>query len=120
VHADRTDPDGAGAPGAVEALGGRLPGLGWVSDLWVAGSLVTGDHVPGVSDLDLVAVTDGPVDEARQTQLRAQAVEQAAAPEWLEDQLRTRRRGAAPGSPRLRTAWIAWRDARRTLTGLGR
>ena len=40
---------------AVEELGSRLTALGWVSDLWVAGSLATGDYVPGVSDLDLVA-----------------------------------------------------------------
>ena len=32
----------------------------------VAGSLATGDYVPGVSDLDLVALTRGPVGPARQ------------------------------------------------------
>jgi hypothetical protein len=32
----------------------------------VAGSLATGDYVPGVSDLDLVALTAGPVGPARQ------------------------------------------------------
>ncbi len=32
----------------------------------VAGSLATGDYVPGVSDLDLVALTEGPVGPARQ------------------------------------------------------
>lgn len=31
-----------------------------------AGSLATGDYVPGVSDLDLVALTQGPVSSARQ------------------------------------------------------
>lgn len=30
-----------------------------VSALWVGGSLATGDYVPGVSDLDLVATTSG-------------------------------------------------------------
>src|SRR3954463_7862347 len=44
---------------AVEALADRVRALGWVTDLWVAGSLATSDHVPGVSDLDLVAVVDG-------------------------------------------------------------
>lgn len=44
---------------AVEAIAGRLRVLGWITDLWVAGSLATGDHVPGVSDLDLVALVDG-------------------------------------------------------------
>ena len=40
-------------------------------DLWVAGSLATGDHVPGVSDLDLVAVVGDPLDPARESQLVA-------------------------------------------------
>ncbi|MFG2055070.1 hypothetical protein ACGFI9_13655 [Micromonospora sp. NPDC048930] len=43
--------------------------LGWVTNLLVAGSLATDDHIPGVSDLDLVALTDGPVDAARQATL---------------------------------------------------
>ena len=53
-------------PPAVSALADCLAGLGWVSDLLVAGSLATGDYVPGVSDLDLVALTEGPVGRARQ------------------------------------------------------
>ncbi len=53
-------------PPAVGHLAERLAGLGWVSDLLVAGSLATGDYVPGVSDLDLVAWTDGAVGRARQ------------------------------------------------------
>lgn len=223
-------------------FGGDLVGLGWVRDLVVAGSLATGDYVAGVSDLDLVAVVDGPVDGARQRALvslhrradetyasglrlgcayvdesrlgdvdvkhptwthgslvqrvvsgitraelvrygysvfgrppgalfpalgdddvraaaraeligywawaarrpwmwldpviadlgltsmargrhalrtgdlltKSQAVERAAAPAWLVGQLRARRRGRAVVSPRLRTGWIAWRDACRT------
>ena len=51
---------------AVTDLADRLAGLGWVADLLVAGSLATGDYVPGVSDLDLVALTDGPVGQVRQ------------------------------------------------------
>jgi hypothetical protein len=35
----------------------------------VAGSVATGDYVPGVSDLDLVAVVDGPVDSEREAVL---------------------------------------------------
>ncbi|NES12863.1 MULTISPECIES: nucleotidyltransferase domain-containing protein [Micromonospora] len=217
--------------------------LGWVTDLLVAGSLATGDHIPGVSDLDLVALTDGPVDAARQATLatlhrrlddgvgsgaslgcvyvdaatvpdvqvrhptwthgqlvrrilsgvtraelvrhgyaifgraprdvlppmddddiraaaraeltgywawaarrpwlwldpaladlgltsmargrhalgtgalltKTAAVREAAAPAWLIDQLSARRRGERVASPRLRTALIAWRDARRTV-----
>lgn len=56
-------------PPAVTHLAGCLADLGWVTDLLVAGSLATGDYVPGVSDLDLVALTDGPVDPARQNVL---------------------------------------------------
>ncbi len=53
-------------PAAVSALADCLAHLGWVADLLVAGSLATGDYVPGVSDLDLVALTEGPVGRARQ------------------------------------------------------
>ncbi|PUA80897.1 nucleotidyltransferase domain-containing protein [Nocardioides currus] len=52
-------------PVSVAAFAERLDALGWVRSLWVGGSLATGDHVPGVSDLDLVAVVDGPVDASR-------------------------------------------------------
>ena len=224
-------------------LAAHLSELPWVSELWVAGSLTTGDYVPGVSDLDLVAVTDGPVTTDRVAVLvaihgeldrgaasgsdlgcvyvasgllsdvaaehptwthgrlvdrilsgvtraelvrhgfavlgrppqdvlppvtdddvraaaraelcgywawasrrpwmwlspliadlgltsmargrhaletgtlltKSAAVEQAHAPAWLVDQLRARRGGEAVTSPRLRTAWTAWRDARRTV-----
>lgn len=227
----------------VTALAERLGGLAWVRDLWVAGSLATGDHVPGVSDLDLVAVVDGPLDEDRVRELvdlhreldstvaagsdlgcvyvdesrlldldathptwthgqlvdrtlsgvtraelvlrgfaalgrapaevlpamgpddvrdaaraevlgywawasrrprmwlspviadlgltgmararhslrtgrlltKSEAIEQSAAPPWLRDQLRARRRGEDATSPRWRTGLIAWRDARRTV-----
>lgn len=231
-------------PPAVTSLAARLADLGWVSDLMVAGSLATGDWIPGVSDLDLVAVVEGPVDEMREAALvglhreldrgaaagtdlgcvyvdgamlstpdalhptwthgamvrrglsgvtraelvqhgfamhgrppsallppmtadrvrdaaraelcgywawasrrpwmwldpviadlgltamararytvrtgllltKSEAVEQADAPGWLIDQLAARRRGEQVVSPRLRTGWIAWRDARRTVT----
>lgn len=39
----------------------RLVEVGLVSDVWVGGSLATGDYVPTVSDLDLVAVTSRPL-----------------------------------------------------------
>jgi hypothetical protein len=230
-------------PPVVRLLAGRLEGLGWVTDLLVAGSLATGDYVPGVSDLDLVALTGGPAGPARQEILaslhreldqgaargldlgcvyvdagrladlqalhptwthgslvqrslsgvtraelvrhgfavlgrppaavlpemtgddvrraaraelcgywaraarrplwwldpviadlgltsmargrhalqtgelltKTQAVEQAHAPAWLKAQLRARRQGQRVASPRVRTALIAWRDARRTV-----
>ena len=217
--------------------------LGWVTDLLVGGSLATGDYAPGISDLDLVALVDGPVDTTRQVVLaelhrgldegtglglklgcvyvdrarlldlealhptwshgslvqrilsgvaraelvrhgyavfgrapldvlpamsaddvreaaraeltgywtwaarrptlwldpviadlgltsmargrhtlatgelltKTRAIEQADAPAWLIDQLRSRRRGEDVASPRVRTALIAWRDARRTV-----
>jgi hypothetical protein len=53
-------------PAAVRHLAEQLDGLDWVTDLLVAGSLATGDYVPGVSDLDLVALTGDPVGPARQ------------------------------------------------------
>jgi Nucleotidyltransferase domain len=52
-------------PSAVPVLADRLSQLSWVRHLFVAGSLATGDYVPGVSDLDLVAIVDGPVDGPR-------------------------------------------------------
>ncbi len=230
-------------PPVVRHLAERLDELGWVTDLLVAGSLATGDYVPGVSDLDLVALTGGPVGAERREALaglhreldqgaaegldlgcqyvdagrlanlgalhptwthgslvqrslsgvtraelvrhgfavlgrppaavlpevtdddvrraaraelcgywadaarrplwwlspviadlgltsmargrhametgqlltKTQAIERAHAPAWLKDQLRARRRGQRVASPRVRTALIAWRDARRTV-----
>ena len=52
-------------------FGHRLAALGWVTALHVGGSLATGDHHAGISDLDLVALTNGPVTEERQATLRA-------------------------------------------------
>lgn len=231
------------SPLAVEEFASQLATFGWVSDLLIGGSLATGDYMPRISDLDLVAVVDGPVDTARQDSLttihrrfdegtgsglklgcvyvdaaqildvrvrhptwthgllvqrilsqiaraelvrygyamfgrcprdilpamsdddlraaaraelagywtwasrrpwlwldpvmadlgltsmarnrhtlangellsKTKAVEQADAPAWLIDQLRARRRGDNVTSPRVRTALIAWRDARRTV-----
>jgi hypothetical protein len=58
-------------PPAVTVLADRLSRLSWVRDLFVAGSLATGDYLPGVSDLDLVAITDGPVGGPRLASLVA-------------------------------------------------
>jgi hypothetical protein len=58
-------------PRAVEEFGAELHALGWVTDLLVAGSLATGDYSPGISDLDLVALTDGPVSPPRVAELVA-------------------------------------------------
>jgi hypothetical protein len=231
------------SPPAVLEFSRQLEALEWVTDLLVAGSLATGDYISGVSDLDLVAFVDGPVDGGRQSKLAAvhrqldagaaagldlgcvyvdaalagdvrirhptwthgslvqrilsgitraelvrhgftifgrspyevlpamtdddvreaaraeltgywawaarrpwmwlnpviadlgltsmargrhalrtgelltksQAVEQAHAPAWLIDELRARRHGESIPSPRLRTAFVAWRDAHRTV-----
>ncbi len=231
------------SPPVVGEFRDRLAALGWITDLWVAGSLAIGDYRPHVSDLDLVALTGGPVGPARQAALiavhraldagigaglklgcvyvdsaaaadvrvrhptwthgqlvqrilsgitraelvrhgyavlgrpppavfppvsdddvraaaraeltgywawaarrpwlwldpgladlgltsmargrhalaagdlltKTQAVERAGAPAWLVAQMRARRRGEAVPSPRVRTALIAWRDARRTV-----
>ncbi|WP_210650447.1 nucleotidyltransferase domain-containing protein [Nocardioides sp. SYSU D00065] len=42
---------------AVDAFLVELMALGWVRDVWLYGSLASGDHRPGASDIDLVAVT---------------------------------------------------------------
>lgn len=230
-------------PPVVEVLSRRLRELGWVTDLLVGGSLATGDYVPFVSDVDLVALVSGRVDASGQAVLttihreldlgpgvgldlgcvyvdearlgdvaarhptwthrqlvqrilsgisraelvqdgfavygrspadvlpamsqddvraagraeatgywaraarrpiwwldpdfadlgltsmararhslrtgelltKSRAIEQADAPPWLVEQMRARRRGEEVGSPRLRTALIGWRDARRTV-----
>jgi hypothetical protein len=62
---------GVVTPPAVRDLAERLGELGWVTELLVAGSLATGDYVPGVSDLDLVALTGGRVGPALQEILAA-------------------------------------------------
>ncbi|GGN64642.1 hypothetical protein GCM10010112_25110 [Actinoplanes lobatus] len=56
---------------ALAEFGRLLAGLDWLIGLYVAGSLATGDYRPGVSDLDLVAVVDGPVTDAREAALTA-------------------------------------------------
>ncbi len=56
-------------PPGVAELAVELQTLGWVTALFVAGSAATGDYTPGISDLDLVAVTVGPVDHSRAARL---------------------------------------------------
>ncbi len=57
-------------PAYVESFSNCLGSLGWVSDLWVGGSLATGDYRPGVSDLDLVAIVAEDLDAERQQRIR--------------------------------------------------
>jgi hypothetical protein len=48
----------------------------------VGGSLATGDYAPGISDLDLVALVDGPVDTTRQFVLTALHRDLDQGPGW--------------------------------------
>lgn len=232
------------APEVVAQLAGRLRSQGWVTDLLVGGSLAAGDHRAGVSDIDLVALTKGVVDQDRRAAIvvihreldataaeaklgcayvaaaalqdpnarhptwthgelverslsgiakaelaqfghaalgrppqellprlsdddvrraaraelagywssavrhpwwwldpnmadlsltsmararhtfatgrlitKSAAIDLADAPEWMRRDIRDRRNGRSVRSPRLRTAWWAWRDARRTVDG---
>jgi hypothetical protein len=71
---------------------------------------------PVIADLGLTSMARGRHGLAPGEQLtKSQAIEAAAAPAWLRAQLRARRRGEAVRSPRVRTGWVAWRDARRTV-----
>lgn len=54
-------------PRAVEELATTLGELGWVSHLFVGGSVATGDHRPGVSDIDLVALVEHSLDSERRS-----------------------------------------------------
>jgi hypothetical protein len=73
---------------------------------------------PIIADLGLTSMARGRYALTNGALLtKTQAVEQANAPAWLVDQLRARRQGEDISSPRLRTAQIAWRDARRTIAG---
>ena len=71
---------------------------------------------PVIADLGLTSMARGRYAVRTGHLLRkSEAIEQAQAPARVVDQLRARRRGQSVVSPRLRTGWIAWRDARRTI-----
>ncbi len=71
---------------------------------------------PIIADLGLTSMARGRHTLATGELLtKTRAVERAAAPAWLIDQLRARRRGEDITSPRLRTALIAWRETRQTV-----
>jgi hypothetical protein len=75
---------------------------------------------PVIADLGLTSMARGRHTLSTGELLtKTRAIEQADAPGWLIDQLGARRRGEAVASPRLRTAVIAWRDARRTVAQAG-
>jgi hypothetical protein len=71
---------------------------------------------PVIADLGLTSMARGRHTlQTGRLLTKTQAAQQAYAPEWLREQLRARRRGEQVASPRLRTALIAWLDARRTV-----
>jgi hypothetical protein len=71
---------------------------------------------PVIADLGLTSTARGRHTLANGELLsKTLAIEHADAPTWLIDQLRARRRGENVTSPRVRTALISWRDARRTV-----
>ena len=71
---------------------------------------------PVIADLGLTSMARGRY-AVRHGRLltKSGAIEEARAPDWLIEQLRARRRGEHVVSPRLRTGFIAWRDARATV-----
>ncbi len=74
-----------------------------------------------MADLGLTSMARGRHTLATGTLLtKTDALQPAAAPGWLVDQLRARRRGEEVTSPRLRTTRIAWRDACRTVSAARR
>jgi hypothetical protein len=75
---------------------------------------------PVIADLGLTSMARGRYAlEEGQLLTKTQAADRAHAPAWLREQLRARRRGEQVVSPRIRTALIAWRDARRTVAQAG-
>lgn len=75
---------------------------------------------PVIAELGLTSMARGRHALATgQLLAKTHAIELVDAPPWLVEQLRARRRGESISSPRLRTARIAWLDARRT-TGRAR
>ncbi|MDG4825036.1 nucleotidyltransferase domain-containing protein [Asanoa sp. WMMD1127] len=71
---------------------------------------------PTIADLGLTSMARGRYALYNGELLtKTQAIRHAHAPSWLVDQLTARRQGISVSSPRIRTAFIAWRDARRTV-----
>ena len=71
---------------------------------------------PAIAELGLTSMARGRhALDIGELLTKTQAIQQAHAPSWLIDQLAARRRGDAVSSPRIRTALVAWRDARRTV-----
>jgi hypothetical protein len=76
---------------------------------------------PTLADLGLTSMARGRhAMETGRLITKSEAIELLSAPYWLVEQLRARRRGEPVVSPRLRTGWIAWRDAQRTVRAAAR
>ena len=76
---------------------------------------------PSIADLGLISLARAR--HARATGVlitKTSAIEAVQAPDWLRADLRARRNGNPVTSPRLRTAWVAWCDARRTTAAARR
>ncbi|MFI5625427.1 hypothetical protein ACIA03_18315 [Nocardioides sp. NPDC051685] len=74
---------------------------------------------PEIAELSLTAMARGRyAAEHGRLLTKTAAIEQVDAPAWLRDRLRARRRGDPAPLPRLRTAWFAWHDVRRTVASL--
>jgi hypothetical protein len=107
-------------PSIVGSFAARLAELGSVSDLFVAGSLALSDYIPSVSDIDLVAVTQAPLDEEGEAALVAlhRAVDRDSARTDLgciyveEEHLRDHRR--------RHPAWTHGTLVRRAFSGITR
>lgn len=76
---------------------------------------------PVIADLGLTSMARGRHALATGTLItKTAAIDAVQAPAWLRADLRARRDGHAVRSPRLRTAWVAWSDARRTTAAARR
>jgi hypothetical protein len=95
------------------AQAGRQELLGYWS--WAARHPGMFWRLPVMVDLGLTAMARGR-HAMRHGRLltKSSAIEASNAPEWLKDQMRARRRGEPVTSPRWRSAYLAWRDVRRT------
>ena len=89
--------------------------------LWVGGSLATGDFHPGVSDLDLVAVLDGPVEDGQARELahvHRRLARRGRAAEKLHCAYVPRAELSEVAAAHL--TWAAGRLYRRPLSGIAR
>lgn len=76
---------------------------------------------PVIAELGLTSMARGRYELATGRLLsKTAAIDLVDGPSWLIDLLRARRRGDQVTAPRLRTARIAWRDARRTTASAKR